>query len=297
MNEKQFFSHIGFSYLAYGISIILAIIIISNIISFIPGTRLNANEISILNSICNYIIPIPVILLFLKQLDKSKIEKKRMSVKQYIFAAIIALTLMWVGNIFGLTITGLISSFMPHPVVNPVDNIINAPQVWFNILIVTILAPIFEELFFRKLLIDRTIKYGEIVSVLVSAVLFGLFHGNLNQFFYAFLIGGFFAIIYIKTGNILYTMSLHLIINFTGAVVPIIVNTKLSNLLADIGFTNITVFIIFIILIIISFIIYIKYDESFELEKSKVPLKTAFINPGMILFIVYEIIRIIFNTV
>ena len=92
-------------------------------------------------------------------------------------------------------------------------------------------------------------------------------------------------------------MSLHLIINFVGAVVPIIVNTKLSNLLADIGFTNITVFIIFIILITISFIIYIRYDESFELEKSKIPLKTAFINPGMILFIVYEIIMIIFNTV
>ena len=78
---------------------------------------------------------------------------------------------------------------------------------------------------------------------------------------------------------------------FTVLVLPVELG-PLSNILLG----ALPYFIIFVILIIISFIIYIKYEESFELKKSKIPLKTVFINPGMILFIVYEIIQIIFNT-
>ena len=80
-------------------------------------------------------------------------------------------------------------------------------------------APVFEEFIFRKLLIDRAAVYGEGVAVVLSGVMFGLFHGNLNQFAYAFLLGIFFGFIYVKTGKIRYTVILHMVINFMGSVV------------------------------------------------------------------------------
>lgn len=60
-----------------------------------------------------------------------------------------------------------------------------------NLALISIIGPIFEEILFRKILIDKTIKYGARISIIISALLFGLFHGNVNQFFYAFLMGGF----------------------------------------------------------------------------------------------------------
>ena len=52
--------------------------------------------------------------------------------------------------------------------------------------------------------------------MLLSGLMFGLFHGNLNQFIYAFALGVFFAFIYVKTGNIKITIALHMLINFVG---------------------------------------------------------------------------------
>ena len=83
-------------------------------------------------------------------------------------------------------------------------------------------APIIEELIFRKILIDKIGSHGEGLAVLVSGLLFGLMHGNLGQFFLAFNLGLLFAIVYIKTRNILYTMGLHFMIN-TYASLPEIV--------------------------------------------------------------------------
>ena len=47
----------------------------------------------------------------------------------------------------------------------------------------------------------------------MSGVMFGLFHGNLNQFVYAAALGAFFAFIYVRTGKIRYTMILHAMVN------------------------------------------------------------------------------------
>ena len=47
--------------------------------------------------------------------------------------------------------------------------------------------------------------------MLFSGLMFGLFHGNLNQFVYAFVLGLCFGFIYVKTGNIRYTIGLHML--------------------------------------------------------------------------------------
>lgn len=95
-----------------------------------------------------------------------------------------------------------------------------------RVLVVAVLAPIFEELIFRKILIDRLLKFGAPIAVFSSALLFGLFHGNFAQFFYAALLGAFFACVYIKTGRIIYSICYHIFINMLTSVVGVVLLGK-----------------------------------------------------------------------
>lgn len=87
------------------------------------------------------------------------------------------------------------------------------------IIAVGVFAPIFEELIFRKILIDHLAHRGKLLAILVSGLTFGLFHGNFSQFFFAAGLGVLFAYIYVKTGNVLYTIAYHFINNMGSAIV------------------------------------------------------------------------------
>ena len=107
--------------------------------------------------------------------------------------------------------------------VNQVEEMIMDMSLWAVILSAVILAPIMEELIFRKLVLDRLAGYGPAVAMSVSALVFGLAHGNFYQFFYAFLLGLIFAYIYLRTGKVRYSMMLHMMVNFCGSVIPILI--------------------------------------------------------------------------
>jgi hypothetical protein len=69
-------------------------------------------------------------------------------------------------------------------------------------------------------------RYGEGLAIVASALMFGLYHGNITQFVYATLVGLVFGYVYVKSGNIKYSMVLHMIINFIGSVLSQIVIEK-----------------------------------------------------------------------
>ena len=56
-------------------------------------------------------------------------------------------------------------------------------------LYMAIFAPIFEEILFRGLILRNLLPYGKKFAILASSFLFGMFHGNLLQSPYAFLVG------------------------------------------------------------------------------------------------------------
>ncbi|MCF0226812.1 MAG: CPBP family intramembrane metalloprotease [Methanobrevibacter sp.] len=299
INVKNDFSKIGFSYLAMGlISIIIQIIVIAIVSKITPTMLTNLNFNTILSAICQYILPIPLFYFMIKKVKKTKIEKHKITIKKFIIFICISITLMYIGNYIGLGITEIISLVKQSSVLNPAVNLIENSNILINLFLISIIAPIFEEFFFRKLLIDRTIQYGAKISIFISAFMFGLFHGNLNQFFYAFLLGGFFAIVYIKTGNIIYPIILHIITNFSGSVVP----TTMRNVISTFGNTpegiiiNLIYTVILAILFIIGLIFIYKWkDKIIELKDNiENPLKTSLINIGMICFIIFCVIEIIY---
>lgn len=295
--NRKFFSKIGLNYTFFGVFAIIMQIIIINIIGFANPIILNdINLTSIIASVCNYILPLPIFLYLMNKLEKQEIHSNKLTIKKFIVYIAISLTLMWVGNLIGLTITEILGNLIQSEIANPIVETIDSSSVYTNLLLMVIMAPIFEEIIFRKLLIDRTIKYGKGVSILLSALIFGLFHGNLNQFFYAFLIGGFFAYVYIKTGKIIYTILLHLTVNFFGSIISVIVGNSLNNMntmanlpIADAGII-IIYFLIYVLIVIVGVIGLLKNYKKISLLKDnliKKPYITSLINVGMICFYIY----------
>lgn len=298
--DKKFFSKVGFNYLIYGIASIIIQVIIINILGLLNSNLIyDFNSLTIISAICNYILPFPILIYLMGKIDSQTPEKNTLTVKRFITYIAVTLTLMWAGNIIGLAITALISFITPFEVSNPVQSIINSSDIWLNLMLISIIGPIFEEIFFRKLLIDRTMKYGAKASILLSALLFGLFHGNLNQFFYAFLIGGFFAYVYIRTGKIKYTILLHIIVNLMGSVVSLFVVSGVEHITS--GFVqplDIAIVMLYIMIIFASFLIGIIKLSGFKNVRIaelpgkiilREPVKTIILNPGMILFIGFSI--------
>jgi membrane protease YdiL (CAAX protease family) len=64
--------------------------------------------------------------------------------------------------------------------------------------------------------------YGDRIAIVVSAVTFGIFHGNFSQLFYATALGFLLAYVYSKSANVKYTIVIHMLINFTGSVLTLI---------------------------------------------------------------------------
>ncbi len=158
-----------------------------------------------------------------------------------------------------------------------IDNLLTGESI-LTIIMVAVLAPIFEELIFRKIIIDRTRKYGEVVAIVYSALAFGIFHCNLYQIFYAFALGLIFGYVYIKTGNVVLTIIMHMAINGT------------SSIFYPLAPEAYKVFFIVMCVLGVVSIIYtlIKRDVRIERAENEVPskelTKVALLNSGSILF-------------
>lgn len=303
--DKKFFSKIGFNYLILGITALIFQVLVISLVSASNIPILTDSNITvILVAICNYVLPLPIFLYLMNKFESSEIEKESVDLKTFIKYIAITITLMLIGNLIGIILTTIIGGAIQSEISNPVENLINSTNIWLNLALISIIGPIFEEILFRKILIDKTIKYGARISIIISALLFGLFHGNVNQFFYAFLMGGFFAYVYIKTGKIIYPIILHLIVNLMGSVISLKLIQSISNLysgsinLFDASFVIIYVIIILILVIIGLILLLTKFKTAkFKGSKTKInlkkPFKTSLINVGMICFIIFYLIQII----
>jgi membrane protease YdiL (CAAX protease family) len=81
---------------------------------------------------------------------------------------------------------------------------------------VLIVAPIFEELFFRKYMLTELLqKYSLKLSVIISSICFSLIHlPSYRNLIPSFIFGIISGIIFMKTKNILYSIILHFLVNF-----------------------------------------------------------------------------------
>lgn len=90
-----------------------------------------------------------------------------------------------------------------------------AKPLWLNLLYIAILPPLIEEFIFRGVLFQGFRSCGLFKTAFFIALMFGLAHGNLNQFMYAFAVGIFLAYLVEASGSVYASMLAHSLINGT----------------------------------------------------------------------------------
>lgn len=171
---------------------------------------------------------IPVILLVAKGLPKT--IKPEGNIKKSFYLSIIPMcyTFMIAGNMIGLVLQTIVKMITGGETRNTTVNLVLSSNPVIIITLVVVIGPFFEEFVFRKILLDKLSGYNEMIAILMSGLLFGLFHMNFYQLFYAMAIGILFAVVYTKTGKIVYNWILHMIFNFMGGMIPALLSSKME---------------------------------------------------------------------
>ncbi len=101
-------------------------------------------------------------------------------------------------------------------------------------LFTAVIAPVCEECTFRGILYTGFRKNGSAVqAILLTAVLFGAFHMNLNQMVYAMVLGVVFAVLREVTGSIVPSIVCHITVNGGSTFLLLLESDKLTETLEE----------------------------------------------------------------
>ena len=147
------------------------------------------------------------------------LNKKRISISDLGFRRIrvstILLTVVYTLLCMPLvTVVNAISMLFVDNTVVAISSEILALPFPVSLLIIAMIGPFSEEFVFRGIMYNSYRKDGNALgAVLLSALVFGFMHMNLNQAGYAFVIGIALAVLMIATGSIWAPIVMHFIIN------------------------------------------------------------------------------------
>lgn len=169
----------------------------------------------------------------------------------------------------------------------PVSNSIM--EFLLNSLATAVVPAVTEELMFRGVILNSLNKYNRFAAILISALLFAIFHGNIPQFIFTLALGVYWGFVFSKTKSLGLCMLMHFAVNFYS-----VTCVALSKILESNPWIEVVLFFIIFFVGAFSFI-FLKRKGLFnfsELEKqdnlisSKNCYKLAFSSHGMIVFIV-----------
>ena len=89
-----------------------------------------------------------------------------------------------------------------------------------------VLAPVFEEYWFRGVIQSSLAPYGNGFAILVSSLCFGMAHGNIHQFCYTVIVGICLGYVRYATGSLVPTMIMHAIFNSIAGIAIVAVSSE-----------------------------------------------------------------------
>ena len=181
-----------------------------------------------------------------------------------------------------------------------------ALSIFLSFIRLAIVAAIAEEFVFRGAILNLLKPYGKKFAILASSLLFGLFHGNVEQFISAFLMGLYFAYVACKTESIIPSVIMHFLNNFLSLFFVlyesnIIINNEIVlNLVLFTFIAGVLGFIFFMNMLfknseklkISNIFKRSKRCEDFKLSDK---FNALFFNPGMTLFMIETFVMFYFS--
>ena len=165
--------------------------------------------------------PIVFIIIYLTMNKKSGIKqfsqiglKTKPDIKILIICLIVSIITLFAISPFINMVDTLFAYFGYSPDPNPIYTIDSLGRLFVGILIMAVLPAITEELLFRGIILKGLLnKFKPWVAILISAFLFMLMHGSLQQTVYQFILGLIFGAIAYYSGSIIYAIITHFLNN------------------------------------------------------------------------------------
>lgn len=193
----------------------------------------NYTILMFLNDFCVYVPSILLIPLLLRSLPQQPpAPVNPLSGQEKFLAVVFSLGSGYLFSYVTLALIHVLERFVGQSSGNAVSAMESALPPVTAILTFVVVAPIAEEFIFRRLLLDRVRIFGDGAAILIGGAAFGLFHGNLNQTLYAFVLGAVFSAIVLLTNRLRYTIGIHMLINGISVLTTLVESDLLDYLLA-----------------------------------------------------------------
>lgn len=296
VDNKKVFNRIGLAIFVSMILVNIIQVIFFGIIGVVNQELLSAPWINYAGiAISFYLIGFPVFYLMIKNLpEEEKRESKTLGVFEVIKICFMSYSIVYIVNFLTNILMMLIAVIKGSEVTNPLVNMLEGSNWIWSLIFAGILSPIIEEMMFRGVMLNKLRRYGDKVAIITTAILFGLFHANFSQFFYAVALGMIFAYVALKTGTIKYSIILHIVVNIMGGVILPAVIGDGSNIVAVgcVGLALLAIVIVGLVLLIKNRKNISLLDGEIKLEKGTA-FKTIWVNVGMILYVVISLVSMI----
>ncbi len=214
-------------------SMLLVFLVITLVLSMILSTL---KEIGILgeefhaemlvSGVVQYLVALPLSMLImrsskngksipsLKETFRKPQATKKEIAKWIMISLFLTYAMSYVSNAI-FTILQTLTEIELHAIDFSADNTILGKLT--TILVMMFLAPLFEEILFRAIMLKNSEKYGTWSGVIALGVMFGLFHLNFQQTLYTAVLGICTGFLVIKTKSIFPSILLHFCLNTVGA--------------------------------------------------------------------------------
>ncbi len=178
-------------------------------------------------------IAIAVAVLVLLPVPQANLENRSVKFSSFLKTLLICFGVGYLGNLIGTFLLSFWNGFTGNSVGDELESVLYDMNPLILFLFSMVLAPILEELFFRKFLIDRLRPFGRTVSVFLPAFLFGLFHQSAEQLPYAFAVGAILSYFYYETGKYWLVVAIHSIFNWVSGFIPLQFLPKINSFAND----------------------------------------------------------------
>lgn len=202
------FSYIIYTCLAGGITELLFIIVSK--IFYWGNNEIAQTIVKILNEIITYAL---VVLMMLRRVKKAGFSDFRLNYNgKFNYKSMVILIFLMIGyQLWVQNSVVIIIEKIPVPnfVEKEFANLFENPYA--GIISITILAPIFEEIIMRGVILEGLMnRYKPATAIIGSALIFGISHFNLPQFLTATMLGLILGIIYYKTKSLFLCITIHM---------------------------------------------------------------------------------------
>lgn len=218
---KKTVNKIGISLVLYAGILFLFYAIIFILISFPAINKIQLSKFliqyeSYLN-LAIYLIMFSLPIFFLIKTSRNQVNIKAIFSKPDLKLLVVFFGLFYGVSMFSSSLIEFIEQSLKLIGVNPIQPDYQVPNSIFEIIIfvisMTFMPAIFEELFFRGLILHNLRRFGDTFAIIVSSLLFGFVHQTIPQAINAVILGLLFGFFVVKSGSLWTSIILHFINN------------------------------------------------------------------------------------